>query len=94
MRRLNSAEFKREYRKLTEPVLVTVGNKSLGVWTPTIHRADDYRDGKAKPSRNQVPATTGLVLPEPPYNPPQRESDPIRWFRPWWRTGKTDDPWA
>ena len=85
MRRLNSAEFKREYRKLTEPVLVTVGDKSLGVWTPTIRRAEDYRDGKAKPSKNQVPATTGLG---------DAIHDPIRYFRPWWRTGKTDDPWA
>lgn len=71
MRRLNSAEFKREYKSLTEPVLVTVGDKSLGVWTPTIKREPDFYDGQGTPSVNQVPARSAGSL------PPWRSSVPF-----------------
>ena len=61
MRRLNSAEFAREYKTLTDPVLVMVGKRPIGVWTPDHARWPGY-DPKAtgKPSEHQVPATTGL----------------------------------
>ena len=58
MKRLNSAEFKREMKSLTEPVVVTVGGKSIGIWTPTIPRLPDFEGGTGKPSEHQVAART------------------------------------
>ena len=72
MRRVNSAEFAREYKTLTDPVLVMVGKRPVGVWTPDHARWPGY-DPKVtgKPSEHQVRARTWNALPEPPYNPPE-----------------------
>ena len=66
MRRLNSAEFAREYRSLTEPVLVTRGNKSIGVWTPTIHRLPDFDVKTIQSGIRITPRTWHGYTPRPP----------------------------
>lgn len=76
MRRLNTAEFKREYRSLTEPVLVTSGGKSIGVWTPTISRLPDYEGRLGRPSKHQVPARTWRAVAVPSGLHPS-----LRWRR-------------
>lgn len=63
MRRLNTAEFKRELRSLREPALVTVAGKSIGVFTPTISRLPDYEGKRKRPSKHQVPARTWHARP-------------------------------
>lgn len=72
MRRLNSAEFKREWRYLGEPVIVTVGKKAVGIYTPTNrHIVDVELPAAGEISRNQVPARSVGSL------PPWRSSVPF-----------------